>query len=57
MVKKIARIVLRARLHQALASRIKQLCNDACDTILIENNGVTPEWDFQTTPLISIRTV
>ena len=36
--------VIRVRLQQASASTLRQLCNDASDTILIENNGVTPEW-------------
>ena len=35
---------LRARLHQASASTLRQLCNDACNSVLIENNGVAPEW-------------
>ena len=34
---------LRAHLHQASASALRQLC-EACDSVLIENNGVTPEW-------------
>ena len=24
--------------------RQRQRCDDACDSVLIENNGVTPEW-------------
>ena len=32
---------VRARLHQASESMLRQLCNDASDTVLIENNGVT----------------
>ena len=35
---------VRARLHQASASTLRQLCNDATGSVLIENNGVTPEW-------------
>ena len=35
---------LRARLHQASASMLRQLSDDACDSVVIENNGVTPEW-------------
>ena len=31
----------RARLHRALASTVRQHCDDANDTVLIENNGVT----------------
>ena len=34
----------RARLHQASASTLRQLSDDACDFVLIENNGVAPEW-------------
>ena len=30
----------RARLHQASVSTLRQLCDDASDTVLIENNGV-----------------
>ena len=44
----------RARLHQALAPTLRYFCNDASDSVLIENNGVTPEWvatHFQVTPL------
>ena len=33
----------KARLHQALASILQQLCNGASDTALIENNEVAPE--------------
>ena len=33
---------LGARLHQASASMLRLLCNDTSDTVLIENNGVTP---------------
>ena len=35
---------LRAHLQQASASMLPQLCNDACDSVLIENNVVPPEW-------------
>ena len=35
---------LRAHLHQASASTLRQLCNEACDSVLIENNRVAPEW-------------
>ena len=34
----------RARLHQASESTLWQLCNDASDSVLIENNGVVLEW-------------
>ena len=36
---------VRACLHQASESML-QLCDDANDTVLIENNWVTPDWDF-----------
>ena len=35
---------VRAHLHQVSASRLWQLYDDACNSILIENNGVAPEW-------------
>ena len=34
----------RTRLQHASASTLRQLCDDARDFVLIENNGVTPEW-------------
>ena len=37
-------VILRAHLHQASASMLRQLRDDACDSVLIENNGVTPDW-------------
>ena len=37
-------IPLRTRLHQASTSTLRQLCDDASDTVLIENNGVTSDW-------------
>ena len=48
----------RAGLHQASASTLWERCDDACDSVLIENNGVGPEWvatHFQGTPLFSMR--
>ena len=33
-----------ARLHQVSASTLQQFCDDASATVLIENNGGTPEW-------------
>ena len=36
---------VRARLHQASESTLRQLCNDASNTVLIENNGVVPFWN------------
>ena len=38
---------IRARLHQTSASTLRQLCDDANDSVLIENNGVTPEWGYK----------
>ena len=35
---------LRTRLHRASASMLRQLYDDASDTVLIENNGVAPNW-------------
>ena len=35
---------VRARLYQTSGSMLWQLCNDISDSVLIENNGVTPEW-------------
>ena len=32
---------VKARLHHASVSMLQQLCSDATDTVLIENNGVT----------------
>ena len=34
----------RARLHQASVSTLLQISDDASNTVLIENNGVTPDW-------------
>ena len=51
----ILSLLFRPRLHQASASTVRQLYNDASDTVLIENNRVTPEWvttHFQTTSLL-----
>ena len=30
--------------NQASVSMLRQLCDDTSDTVLIENNGVAPEW-------------
>ena len=38
------RSVSRARLHQGSALTLQQLCDDSSNSVLIENNGVTPEW-------------
>ena len=37
----------RAHLHQASASTLRQLCDEASDSVLIENNGVVLEWGLQ----------
>ena len=46
-MRKMAWKTLRERvcLHQASASMLQQLCDDTSDTVVIENNGVAPEWD------------
>ena len=36
----------RACLHQASASTLPQLSDDASNTVLIESNGVPPEWSY-----------
>ena len=35
---------IRVRLHQAVSPTQSQRCDDACDTALSENNGVTLKW-------------
>ena len=35
---------IRARLYRVSVSMLRQLYNDASDTVLIENNGVAPDW-------------
>ena len=35
---------VRAGLHQSSASMLRQLCDDARDTVLIENKEVAPDW-------------
>ena len=40
----------KALLHQASASTLRQLCDDASDSVLIATKGVTPEWGFNTFP-------
>ena len=42
---KMTSATVRAHLHQASASTLQQLCDDACNSVVNENNGVTPEWD------------
>ena len=36
--------IIRVGLHQASASTLRQLWDDASNSVLIENNGVAPEW-------------
>ena len=52
-------VCLRTRLHQASTSTLRQLCDDASGTVLIESNGVTGKWvatQSGATPLFSMRT-
>ena len=42
---------LGACLHQVSASMLQQLCDDVSDSVLVENNGVTPEWGCVITEL------
>ena len=35
---------LRAHLHQASASTLRQFCDDTRDSVLFENNEIAPEW-------------
>ena len=35
---------LKTRLHKASESTLRQLCDDASDTVLVEHNGVTLDW-------------
>ena len=44
MIPGLVLLTVRAHLHQASASTLGQLSNDASDSVLIENNGVAPEW-------------
>ena len=37
-------LYVRAGLHQATESALQQLRNETSDTVLIENNGVAPDW-------------
>ena len=37
-------MTIRAYLHQASVWMQSQCCDDACDIVLIEKNGVTPKW-------------
>ena len=47
-------IRLRVRLHWASALMLRQLCDDATDSVLIENNGDV--WKWVATPLWSVIT-
>ena len=40
----VVKRLIRVRLHQTSASTLRQLCDDASDTALIENNGVASKW-------------
>ena len=44
MLKVLKKTRCKAHLHHASASMLRELSNDACDSVLIENNGVAPEW-------------
>ena len=46
---------VRARLHQASSSTLRQLCDDASDTVLIENNGVAQEQYYSVISELSQR--
>ena len=37
-------VFLRFHIHRASASTLRQLCDDASNTVLIENNGVIQKW-------------
>ena len=39
---------VRDHLHQASPSMPRQLYDDASDSVLIEHNGVTPDWGCNT---------
>ena len=36
---------VKAHLEPIYTKRQRQRCDDACDSVLIENNRVAPEWD------------
>ena len=38
---------LTTSLGPVYTKRQRQLCNKACDSVLIKNNGVIPEWGLQ----------
>ena len=44
LIEILSRYELRAHIHQVSASMLQQLCDDATDTVLIENNGVAQKW-------------
>ena len=50
-------LCVRVYLHQVSASMLWQLCDDASNTVVIQNNRITSEWVCNPTPLFSIRTV
>ena len=41
----VVTIALCKHLGPICTKRQRQGCNDACNSVLIKNNGVTPEWD------------
>ena len=49
---------LKADLHQVSASTLRQLWDDAGDSVLIESNGVAPEWGcnpFSSDSIVTVR--
>ena len=52
-------VAVRSHLHPASESMMQQLCDDANDSVLIENNGVAPECHcnpFSGNSIVSMRT-
>ena len=37
---------IRACLYRTAELTLRQLCDDTSDIAVVENNGVTPEWDY-----------
>ena len=40
---------LRVRLHRTSESMLRQRCDDTSNSVLIENNGVPPDWGCNST--------
>ena len=40
----VVKRLVRAHLHQRSPSTLRQLCDDASDIVLIQNNGVASKW-------------